>query len=165
MSVDAHVPSCAAQTLSFTIRDVLLSLGIPVLLGHTKIDHMNYWDIVSTKGTWRTPVHSPLAPLVPGRPIKKLSGLMSRYIRFFSCIVCTRDSCKLGEPRTIRLSLITKRKGTRPHHLSCSHADGLYRELPPAHIEKIFETGSKEVDDQDVVQTFLAKVVDLRDSS
>jgi hypothetical protein len=76
-------------------------------------------------------------------------------------MVCTRESWI----ETIRLPPIAIMQGTGPHHLSCSHADGLYRELLPVHVKKIFETGSEEVDDQDIVQTFLEKVVDLRDSS
>lgn len=36
----------------------------------------------------------PLDPLVPGRPMRKLSGLISRYMRFFSCIVWTLEIYK-----------------------------------------------------------------------
>jgi hypothetical protein len=44
MSVDAHVPSCATQTLSLPIGDVLLRLGVTVLFRHAKVDHMNNCD-------------------------------------------------------------------------------------------------------------------------
>lgn len=42
MSVDTHVTCCTGQRFPFTIGDVLLGLGIPVLLGHTKVDDMNH---------------------------------------------------------------------------------------------------------------------------
>lgn len=38
----------------------------------------------------KSTIYTLLASLVPGRPSKKLSGLISRYIRFFSWMVCTR---------------------------------------------------------------------------
>lgn len=41
MSIDAHVPSSATQTLAFAIGYVLLGLRVAILLCHTKIDHMD----------------------------------------------------------------------------------------------------------------------------
>lgn len=37
MRVDAHVASRAAQAFPFPVRDVLTSLWVSVLLGHTEI--------------------------------------------------------------------------------------------------------------------------------
>ena len=84
MSVDAHVPCRPAQALSFAIRYMLFGFRIAVLLGHAEIDHVN--DLMNRNqptlslGERRSggSEHSPLLPFVPGRPIKKLSGLMSR---------------------------------------------------------------------------------------
>ena len=41
MRVDTHVTCGATERLAFSIRNVLLGLGIPVLLCHTKIDDMD----------------------------------------------------------------------------------------------------------------------------
>ena len=41
MSIYAHVSRSPAQALPFPVRNMLLRLGIPVLLGHAKIDHEN----------------------------------------------------------------------------------------------------------------------------
>lgn len=56
------------------------------------------------------------------------------------------------------------KNGGDAHHLPGSHADGLDAELPIAHVEKIFETRPQKVDDEDIVQAFLTKMVDLRDA-
>lgn len=79
MGVDTHVPCRTAQTLPFTVRDVLFGLGIPILLRHTEIDDMD--DCTSTRSDGQALgdyMAVPLAVLVPGRPLRKLSGLISR---------------------------------------------------------------------------------------
>lgn len=48
MSVDAHVPSRAAQTLPFPVRYMLLRLGVAVLLRHTKVDDVDHVRILRT---------------------------------------------------------------------------------------------------------------------
>ncbi len=93
-----------------------------------------------------------------GRPIKKLSGLMSRYIKFFSCIVCTRESY-----RTVSSSIHCCVHV--PYHLFRYHYNRLYRESSIAVIEEVFKTGAKEIYDEDVVETFLAEVIDVRYTS
>jgi len=40
MSVNTHVTRCAAETLPFTVGDMLLCLGISILLRHAKIDNV-----------------------------------------------------------------------------------------------------------------------------
>lgn len=52
----------------------------------------------------------------------------------------------------------------RAHHLSCGHAHSFDRKLPSTHIEQILETWSEEVNDKDIVQALLSKMVYLRDS-
>jgi hypothetical protein len=79
MSVDTHVPSSSTQTLSFSVRNMLSRLGITVLLGHTEIDNVD--DCAERMDTFahlQLRQNSLFAPLVPGRPIRKLSGFMSR---------------------------------------------------------------------------------------
>ncbi len=50
------------------------------------------------------------------------------------------------------------------HHLPRRHANGLHRELPSTHIEQVLQARAQEIDDEDVVQALLSKVVYLRDS-
>lgn len=50
------------------------------------------------------------------------------------------------------------------HHLPSSHANGLDRELASTHIEEVLETGPEQIDNEDIVEAFLTKVVDLWDS-
>jgi hypothetical protein len=47
------------------------------------------------------------------------------------------------------------------YHLLCHHAHRLEAEPPVAVVKKIFQRGAEQVDDQDVVEAFLAKVVDI----
>lgn len=83
MSVDAHVPSRAAQTLPFPVRYMLLRLGVAVLLRHTKVDDVDHCHRIAHQdqrdsNAAKPRPHAPFAFFVPGRPIRKLSGLMSR---------------------------------------------------------------------------------------
>lgn len=41
MGVDAHVTGGSRETLSLSVGDVLLRLGVAVLLGHAEVDYMN----------------------------------------------------------------------------------------------------------------------------
>lgn len=47
------------------------------------------------------------------------------------------------------------------YHLFSNHDDGLGRKSPVADVKEIFQRWSKEVDDENVVQAFLAKVIDI----
>lgn len=50
------------------------------------------------------------------------------------------------------------------YHLPCRHAYSLDGELAATHIEQVLQTRSEEIDDEDVVEAFLTKVVYLRDA-
>lgn len=50
------------------------------------------------------------------------------------------------------------------YHLSCCHAHSFDRKLPSAHIEEVLETWSEQVNDEDVMEPLLAKVVYLRNA-
>lgn len=50
------------------------------------------------------------------------------------------------------------------YHLLRHHHDGLRGELSTAVIEEIFQAGSEEIDDENIVQAFLAKVVNIGDA-
>ncbi len=47
------------------------------------------------------------------------------------------------------------------YHLLGHHADRLEAEPPVAVVKKILQRRAEQVDDQDVVQAFLAKVIDI----
>ena len=50
------------------------------------------------------------------------------------------------------------------YHLLCSHADSLDGELAPTHVEQVLQARPQKIDDEDVVQALLPKVVYLRDT-
>jgi hypothetical protein len=89
VSVDTHVSCSATKTLAFTVRYMLLCLWVTILLGHPKIHDVNDWlpsqrfnaqpttqgRDIKEGGKER---HAPFAAFVPGRPTRKLSGLISR---------------------------------------------------------------------------------------
>jgi hypothetical protein len=49
------------------------------------------------------------------------------------------------------------------YHLLRYHDNGLDGELAVAVVEQVLQAGPEQVDDQDVVEAFLAKVIDIRD--
>jgi hypothetical protein len=63
------------------------------------------------------------------------------------------------------LGLVRRESVVSAYHLLRYHNNGLDGELPVAVVEQILQAGSKEVNDQDVVQAFLAEVIDIRDPS
>ena len=50
------------------------------------------------------------------------------------------------------------------HHLPRRHAHRLDRELAPTHVEQVLQARAQKIDDEDVVQALLPKVVYLRDA-
>lgn len=53
---------------------------------------------------------------------------------------------------------------SRTHHLLRNHDTRLDGELSATHLKQILQAWSEEIDNQDVVETLLTKVVDLRDT-
>lgn len=51
------------------------------------------------------------------------------------------------------------------HHLLSDHDNSLDREASVAMIEEVFQAGTEQVDNQDVVKTLLPEVVDIGDAS
>lgn len=49
------------------------------------------------------------------------------------------------------------------YHLLGNHDNCLDGKLPVAVIEKILQAGAEKVNNEDVVETFLTKVIDIRD--
>jgi hypothetical protein len=51
------------------------------------------------------------------------------------------------------------------HHLFRSHAHRFNRKLATAHVKQVFKIGPKEVNSENIVQAFLAKVMHLGDAN
>lgn len=140
MSVDTHITRCTRQRLAFPIGDVLLRLGISVLFGHAEVDDM---DNIGDLGV-RTADKEVVGFDVPIDHVLLVDRLYSRQLE------------------NIRTGFVVKGKHT--YHLFRDHDNGLDRKPTITIIEQILETGTQQVNDQDVVQPFLAKVVDVRDA-
>lgn len=50
------------------------------------------------------------------------------------------------------------------HHLLSGHTNGLDGEFSATHIEQIFQVGPEKVDDENIMQSFLSKMVYLRNT-
>ena len=50
------------------------------------------------------------------------------------------------------------------HHLFCCHAYGLDAELASTHVEEVLKIRTKQIDYEDIVESFLPKIVDLRNT-
>ena len=81
VSVDARVPRRARQVLVLAVRNVQVRLGVSVLLRESKVDHVDlraksqacaHEHLDQSRRTW-----FPRLPM----PMRKLSGLMSRWIK------------------------------------------------------------------------------------
>ncbi len=140
MCVDAHISRRAREGFPLTIRDVLFRLRISVLFGHTKIYHMN--DIRRLR-TWSTN--------------QKVVGfdIAINEILFMDSL----NSRELG------ILAENERSTPRANHLFCNHYDCLGGKPSVAVIKKIFKGRAEEVDDENVVQAFLAKIIYIRDTS
>ena len=57
-----------------------------------------------------------------------------------------------------------KKKVEKANHLLCGHTNGLDAELASTEVEEVFEVGTQEVDDKNVMETLLSKMVDLRNT-
>ena len=49
-------------------------------------------------------------------------------------------------------------------HLLAHHAYGLLCEFPTTQVKEVFKTRAKEVDDENIVQSFLSKIVNTRNA-
>lgn len=92
MGVDTHVSSGAGQRLALAVRDMLLSLGVTVLLGHTKVDHVDDIGALGAGATDEEVIGLDVAVneilLVDGLDARKLQKgkHVSRTVKSFSCI-------------------------------------------------------------------------------
>lgn len=50
------------------------------------------------------------------------------------------------------------------YHLFGYQNDSLQGESPPTHVKQVFERGAQQIDNEDVMETFLAEVVHVRDT-
>jgi len=78
MGIDAGISSSTSKIFVFSVRDMLVSLCITILLTQPIID-----DILNLIYAITT-----VLDFLPS-PIRKLSGLISRWIKLFECINST----------------------------------------------------------------------------
>jgi len=122
---------------------VLLGLRIPILLGHAKVDNV---DDIGGFGA-----------RAPNEEIVRLDVSVDQVLLV--------DRLNPGELQGTLVSAADQETmDTTTHHLLCNHHCGLDGESPVAVVKEILETGAEQVDDEDVVQTLLAKVVDIGDA-
>jgi hypothetical protein len=57
-----------------------------------------------------------------------------------------------------------KKEKKKANHLLCGHTNGLDAELAAAEVEEVFQVRTQEVDDENVMETLLSKMVDLRNT-
>ena len=147
MSVDTHVSSCARQRLPLTVRNVLFSLRVAILLGHSEINNVN--DIGSLGG-WAT-----------DQEVIRLNIAVDQIL-----LVDCLDAGQLESEMCQRLlERFGKGSCLLAYHLFRNHNDGLGREATVAVVEKVLKTGTQKVDHQDVVQTLLTEVVHIGNTS
>ena len=140
MGVDTHVTSGTRERLAFSVRDVLLRLGVTVLLRHTKVDDV---DDIGALGA--------------GAADKEVVGLDVAVDEVL--LVDGLDTRQLG-----RVSWRERTRRYMAYHLLCYHDNGLDGELAVAMVEEVLQAGPQQVNDQDVVKTLLTEVVDIRDA-
>ena len=143
MGVDAHVPGGSRERLALPVGDVLLRLGVAVLLGHAEVDNVD--DICR---------------LGAGPADQEVVGLD----------VAVDQVLFVNRLDTRQLQLQSDIEGPAEiagctYHLLGHHADRLEAEPPVAVVKEVFQRRAEQVDDQDVVQAFLAKVIDIGNTS
>ena len=117
----------------------MLGLGVSVLLGHTEVDDVN------NVGRFRV-----------GSADKEIVGF---YVSVDEVLFVYR--LHAGELDTLATSNSSE---VRPYHLLGYHDNSLNGESSITVIEQIFQAGTEQVDDQDVVQALLAEIVDIGDT-
>lgn len=151
MHVDTHVASRSAQALALAVGDMLLRPGITVLLCHTKIDGVDQIGGLCPRSADQEVIWFDIAV----NKILLMDGLNTGDL-----LTATTD----GE-RSMSRAETTLRVTCRPtDHLLRGHARGLDAELATAHVKQVLQTGAEQVDNENVVQALLAKVVGLRDA-
>jgi len=96
--------------------------------------------------------------LLPAGPMRKLSGLISRYMSDFSWIAWTRVIYTDGVEPANRLAVriytnekICRDRRWSTNHLLCAHSNRFDAKLSITHVEEIFEIGAEKVNHEDVV--------------
>lgn len=139
MGVDTHVTSGTRKRFTFPVGNVLLRLGVTVLFGHTKIDNV---DNVGALRSW-TANEEVVGLDVPVDQVLLVDCLDSRQLE--------------------RVSIDSYDASVETYHLLCYHDDCLDRKLPVAVVEQVLETGTEQINHQDVMEAFLAEVINIRD--
>lgn len=152
MGIDTHIASSSRKTLAFSIWNMLLCLRISVLLGHTKVDQEN---IVGGLSAWLADQKVVWLDITVNE-IMVVNGLNTSQlyeIGQWPLIFSWRVLRKQG--------WVGKRIFGDIYHVFSKHSDGFNRKLASAHIKHIFQAWTKEINDQNIVKTFLTKVVGI----
>lgn len=121
---------------------MLFGFGVTILFGHAKVHHVNN---VGSLCIWSTN-EEVVGFDVAIDQVLLVDGLHPRQLEH-------------GQ-------LPIRGTGNRDcYHLLRNHNNRFDREAPVTMVKEIFQTGSKQVNDENVVQTFLAKVVDIGNAS
>jgi hypothetical protein len=120
---------------------VLFRLGVTILLGHAKIDDV---DDIGGFGAWSADEEIVRFDI----SVDEVLFVNRLYPRKLEAVS--------------KLNLAQNDHNT--NHLFCNHDDGFNRKLPIAVVEEVLQTRSEQIDDQNVVQALLAKVVDIRNT-
>lgn len=140
MGVDRCVSSSAREILVLSVGDVEVRLWVTVLLGQTKVDHV---DLV--------------APLANAhQEVVGLDITVNEVARMH-----VFDSRDLVEP-SVSARRAQERVGMwrSAHKLICKQKHSLEREFALAKVEQVFEGGAEKVDDHGVVVTLNAEPSD-----
>lgn len=144
MGVDTHVARCTGQRLPLTVWDMLLRFRIPILLGHSKVNDVNYIGGLRVRAT-------------------------DEEVVWFDITVdqvLFVDSLNAGELLMLKRRIWSRgQKTKKTYHLFGNHNHGLDGESSIAVVEEVLETRTEQVDHEDIMQTLLAKVVDIGDAS
>lgn len=124
MGVDAHITGGSGERLALAVGNVLLGLGVAVLLGHAKVNHVD--DI--------------------GR----------------LCAGAADDEVVRLDVSVDEVALVYRLNSGQ--HLLGHHYNRLDCESATAVVKEVFERRAEKINDEDVVQALLAKVINIRNT-
>ena len=138
MRIDTHVSGSARQWFPFPVGNVLLRLRVSILLCHAEVHHVYH---ICQFRAWSTD--------------KEIIWFDVSVYQIL--LVYCLNSWQLADNQLcISWPLVIT------YHLLCHHYNGLGWKSSIAVIKKVFQRGSKEVNDEDIVKTLLAEVINIR---
>ena len=67
-----------------------------------------------------------------------------------------------GDPGAKEQAYLGQEKNA--NHLPCGHTNSLDTKLAVAEVEEVFQVGTQEIDDENIMETLLSEMVDLRNA-